>query len=143
MNELTNLRVFSATQYDFPGQCRGLLLVGVDERTAEIFYCTPWASEEEAERSLNARYAALVAGSSHHDNGRVEGLMEFDNLRTLCAERNVFLDELAENEAYPELIGDEDVLLAEVLGDTQISLLTTLIERSKRRLFTIAGGDDA
>ena len=142
MNELTSLRVFSKTQFDFLGQCQGLLLIGADEQTAEVFYCTRWASEDEAQRSLNARYAALKAGSPHHDSSRAEGLMVFDELRSLCADRSALLDELAENEAYPDLVGDEEVWLGEVLGETEISLLTTLIEQAKNRLFTIAGGND-
>ncbi|WP_250038023.1 hypothetical protein [Paractinoplanes maris] len=138
MIELTELRVFSEMENDFLGRSQGLLLIGPDQDTTEVFYGTPWTSEEEAQRLLNARYAALVSGSSRPGSDRVEGMTEFDNLRTLCAERNAILDERAENEAYPNLVGDEDVLLEEAFGDTHIHLLTTLIERSRQRLFTIA-----
>ncbi|MCO8271114.1 hypothetical protein M1L60_10970 [Actinoplanes sp. TRM 88003] len=137
MMELADLRVFSDIEYNFPDRYRGLLLVGGDEETAEVVYCTPPVSEQEAERLLDVRYQALVADSSTPDTSRAEGLMELDRLRGLCAERNRLLDELAENEAYPELVGAEDVLLGEAFGDAQLSLLTMQIEQSKQRLFAV------
>ena len=106
MIELTELRVFSDTEFEL-GKCRGYLLLGAEEETAELFFCTPWTTEEEAERLLNARYATLVAGSPAYGADRVEGLAELDNLRALCAERNAALDALAENAAYPEVVGAE------------------------------------
>ena len=140
--ELTNLRVFSEKEFDFLGRCHGFLLIGVDEETAETFYRTPCGREEEVDRLLNARYAELVAGTLRHDDSRVEGLTEFDNLRALCAERNQILDELAENEAYPQLVASEDVLLEQAFGEAQSSLLVTLIERSRNRLFAILEDTD-
>jgi hypothetical protein len=142
MIEVTNLRIFSTMQYDLFGQCQGLLLIGADEQTAEVFYYTPWATEKEADRSLNARYSTLITGSPRYDNSRAEALTELDNLRSLCAERSALLDELAENESLPGLVDSGDALLGAAFGDTQISLLTNLIERSKRRLLTVVGETD-
>ena len=137
MMELANLRVFSDIEYDHPDRYRGLLLVGGDESTAEAIYCTPPVSEQEAERLLDVRYRALVADSSAPDTSRAEGLMELDRLRGLCAERNKLLDELAENEAYPDLVGADDVLLGEAFGDAQLRLLAMQIEQARQRLFTL------
>ncbi|GAA1630370.1 hypothetical protein [Actinoplanes couchii] len=133
MLEITNLRIFSKIRHEFPGRYQGCLLVGVVQEKAEIIFGTPWGSEEEAERSLNARYAALVAGSRRWDNRRIEGMMELDNLLSLCGERNTLLDDLAAR---------EDDLLDDVLNEMSSDLLGTLIDRSIRRLMNIAGADE-